>query len=204
VVETQAAAALDRGAKFYVARHRGRVGLAIWRHLQAQVFPSLVAGTTPTNLYGPNDNFNLRSSRVLPALICRFREAKGGNASEVVLSLQSGTPGREFFHVEDVAAPSLFLLEKYDAPEAIKIGVGEDLMIRELAEIVAEVIGYEGELVEDPSKPEGTPRKLLDVTRFNDLRWKFNDLRWKATVSLRAGVVSKYRWFVKHRAEIRG
>jgi len=149
----------------------------------------------PTNLYGPNDNFDLQSSHVLPALIRRFHEAQESGAHEVVL-WGTGTPRREFLHAEDLAAASLFLLENYDSPETINVGVGDDVTIRELAEIVAEVVGYKGELVQDPSKPDGTPRKLLDVSRINDLGWK-------ATVPLREGIASTYRWFLGHQSEIR-
>jgi len=150
----------------------------------------------PTNLYGPNDNFDPQSSHVLPALIRRFHEAKEISASEVVL-WGTGTPRREFLHVDDLAAASLFLLENYDSAETINVGVGEDVTIRELAEIVADVVGYGGELVQDTAKPDGTPRKLLDVSRINDLGWK-------ATVALRDGVASTYEWFLEHRAELRG
>ena len=150
----------------------------------------------PTNLYGPNDNFDPQRSHVLPALIRRFHEAKESGASEVVL-WGTGTPLREFLHVDDLAAASLFLLENYDSPETINVGVGEDLTIRELAEIVADVVGYDGELVQDFSKPDGSPRKLLDVSRINDLGWK-------ATVPLREGIASTYTWFLEHWVEIRG
>jgi GDP-L-fucose synthase len=150
----------------------------------------------PTNLYGPNDNFDPQSSHVLPALIRRFHEAKESGAGEVPL-WGTGTPRREFMHVDDLAAASLFLLENYDSPETINIGVGEDVTIRELAEIVADVVGYDGALVQDTSKPDGTPRKLLDVS-------KINNLGWKATVSLRDGITLTYRWFLGHRAELRG
>jgi GDP-L-fucose synthase len=150
----------------------------------------------PTNLYGPHDNFDPLSSHVLPALIRRFHEAKESGASEVVL-WGTGTPRREFLHVDDLAAASLFLLENYDSPETINVGVGEDVTIRELAEIVADVVGYDGELVQDTSKPDGTPRKLLDVSRINDLGWK-------ATVPLRNGIAATYQWFLEHRAGLRG
>jgi GDP-L-fucose synthase len=150
----------------------------------------------PTNLYGPNDNFDPQSSHVLPALIRRFHEAKEGRAGEVVL-WGTGTPLREFLHVDDLATATLFLLENYDSPETINVGTGIELTIRGLAEIVAEVVGYEGELAQDPSKPDGTPRKLLDVSRINDLGWK-------AKVPLRQGIASTYVWFLEHRAELRG
>jgi len=319
---TQAVCALDRGAKVYIAGHRGLVGSAIWRHLKAHGFTALVGATSyevdlrdrgatfaffererpevvidaaakvggilannkfpadflsdnlriqvnvmdaaketgverllflgssciypklaeqpikesslltgaleptndayaiakiagilqvqanrrqhgrhwisamPTNLYGPNDNFDVQTSHVLPALIRRFHDAKESDAGEVVL-WGTGTPRREFLHVDDLAAASLFLLENYDSADTINIGVGEDVTIRELAEMVADVVGFDGELVQDPSKPDGTPRKLLDVSRINDLGWK-------ATVPLRDGIASTYQWFLEHRAAIRG
>jgi GDP-L-fucose synthase len=150
----------------------------------------------PTNLYGPNDNFDPQSSHVLPALIRRFHEAKETGAREVVL-WGTGTPLREFLHVDDLAAASLFLLENYDSADTINVGVGKDVTIRELAEIVADVVGYEGELVQDTSKPDGTFRKLLDVSRINDLGWT-------ATVPLREGITTTYKWFLDNRASIRG
>ena len=150
----------------------------------------------PTNLYGPNDNFDTQSSHVLPALIRRFDEAKESGASAVVL-WGSGTPRREFLHVDDLAAASLFLLENYDSPETINVGVGDDVTIRELAEIVADVVGYDGDIVHDTSKPDGTPRKLLDVGRINDLGWK-------ASVPLRDGIAATYQWFLAHRDHLRG
>lgn len=150
----------------------------------------------PTNLYGPNDNFDPDTSHVLPALIRRFHEAKESGASEVVL-WGSGTPLREFLHVDDLAAASLFLLENYDSPDIINVGVGQELTIRELGEIVANVVGYDGMLVQDTSKPDGTPRKLLDVSQINGLGWK-------ATIPLRDGIASTYRWFIEHRTDLRG
>jgi GDP-L-fucose synthase len=150
----------------------------------------------PTNLYGPHDNYDPQRSHVLPALIRRFHEAKESGVSEVVL-WGTGTPRREFLYVDDLAAASLFLLENYDSPDTINVGVGEDATIRALAEIVADVVGYDGTLVQDTSKPDGTPRKLLDVS-------KINNLGWKATVPLREGIASTYKWFLEHWAEIRG
>jgi GDP-L-fucose synthase len=150
----------------------------------------------PTNLYGPNDNFDQQSSHVLPSLIRRFHEAKDTGAGEVVL-WGTGTPRREFLHVDDLAVASLFLLETYDSAETINVGVGEDVTIRRLAEIVAEVVGYHGELVQDTSKPDGTPRKLLDVSRINDLGWK-------AAVPLRDGIAATYIWFLEHQGKLRG
>jgi GDP-L-fucose synthase len=150
----------------------------------------------PTNLYGPNDNFDPQNSHVLPSLIRRFHEANESGAGEVVL-WGTGTPRREFLHADDLAAASLFLLENYDSADPINVGVGEDVTIRELAETVADVVGYEGELVQDNTKPDGTYRKLLDVS-------KVNDLGWKATVPLREGIASTYEWFLEHRTELRG
>ena len=150
----------------------------------------------PTNLYGPNDNFDPESSHVLPALIRRFHEAKESERKEVVL-WGTGTPRREFLHVDDLAVASLFLLDHYDSPETINVGVGEDVTVRELAEIVADAVGYDGDLVQDTSKPDGTPRKLLDVSRINDLGWK-------ATVPLRDGIAATYQWFLEHRAKLGG
>jgi GDP-L-fucose synthase len=149
----------------------------------------------PTNLYGPNDNFDLQSSHVLPALIRRFHEAKESGAGEVVL-WGSGTPRREFLHVDDLAAACLFLLERYDEPGTINVGVGQDVTIRELAETIAEVVGYQGRISQDTSKPDGTPRKLLDVSRINDLGWK-------ASIPLRDGIASTYEWYRQHQAESR-
>jgi len=150
----------------------------------------------PTNLYGPNDNFDIQGSHVLPALIRRFHEAKESGAKEVVL-WGTGTPRREFLHVDDLAEACLFLMENYDSAETINVGVGQDVTIRELAEIVADVVGYSGRLVQDPSKPDGTLRKLLDVSRINDLGWK-------AKVPLREGILATYQWFLEHRSEMRG
>ncbi len=138
----------------------------------------------PTNLYGPGDNFDPENSHVLPALIRRFHEAKVDGAPEVVI-WGSGRPEREFLHVDDLARASVFLLENYDSPDTINVGVGDDLTIRELAELIADVVGYEGELVQDPSKPDGTPKKLLDVSRLSELGWK-------ADTELREGIAKTY------------
>lgn len=142
----------------------------------------------PTNLYGPGDNFHPENSHVLPALIRRFHEAAREGADEVVL-WGSGTPRREFLHVDDLAAACLLLLERYDDPAPINVGTGEDLTIRELAQIVADVVSFDGEIVQDTSKPDGTPRKLLDVTRLKALGWE-------PTIGLREGITSTYRWYL--------
>jgi len=142
----------------------------------------------PTNLYGPNDNFDLRSSHVLPALIRKVHEAKVSGTPTVAI-WGSGNPRREFLHVDDLADACLFLLENYDSPEVINIGCGEDLTIRELAETVCGVLEYKGDLVFDPSKPDGTPRKLLDSR-------KLNALGWKPKISLQDGIRNAYEWFL--------
>ncbi len=149
----------------------------------------------PTNLYGPGDNFDLQNSHVLPALMRRFHEARLDGKDEVVL-WGSGTPRREFLHVDDLADALLFLLDNYDDPTTINVGVGEDVTIRELAEMVAGVVGYEGEIVQDSNRPDGTPRKLLDVSRLAGLGWQ-------ARVPLRDGIASTYDWFVKNHAVAR-
>ncbi|MGC4942191.1 GDP-L-fucose synthase family protein [Kribbella sp. DT2] len=142
----------------------------------------------PTNLYGPNDNFDLTSSHVLPALIRRFHDAATSGAPEVVL-WGTGTPRREFLHVDDLADACLHLLEHYDEPETINVGVGTDVTIRELAGIVARAVGYTGAIGTDPSKPDGTPRKLLDVS-------KLAALGWKPGIGLEEGVASVYSWYL--------
>ena len=143
----------------------------------------------PTNLYGPNDNFDLKGSHVLPALLRKFHEAKRAGGREVVV-WGTGTPRREFLHADDLADACLFLLRNHDSPEPVNVGVGDDVSIRELAELVREVVGFEGELVFDTSKPDGTPRKLLDVSRLHALGWR-------ARTSLRDGVASAYAWFLQ-------
>jgi GDP-L-fucose synthase len=149
----------------------------------------------PTNLYGPNDNFDPESSHVLPALIRRFHEAAEANAPTVTL-WGSGTPRREFLHVDDLASAVVTLLSSYDGDAPVNVGVGEDVSILQLAQMVASVVGYDGAIALDPSKPDGTPRKLLDVTRLKALGWA-------PAVSLREGIDSTYRWFLEHRADVR-
>ena len=141
----------------------------------------------PTNLYGPGDNFHPTGSHVLPGLMRRFSEAAAQGAESVTV-WGTGTPRREFLHVDDLARACLHLLDHYDAPEPINIGVGEDISIRELAELVADVVGFDGELVFDTSKPDGTPRKLLDVSRIHALGWT-------AQIGLREGLTETYRWY---------
>jgi GDP-L-fucose synthase len=141
----------------------------------------------PTNLYGPGDNFDLQTSHVLPALIRRFHEAKISGVPEVTL-WGTGTPRREFLHVDDMASAACFALENYEDPMPLNVGVGDDLSIAELAATVARVVGYTGALSYDSSKPDGTPRKLLDVSRINVLGWK-------ARIGLEEGIASTYRWY---------
>jgi GDP-L-fucose synthase len=141
----------------------------------------------PTNLYGPNDNFDLRTSHVLPALIRRFHEAKERGEGEVVV-WGTGRPRREFLHVDDLADACLFVMENYSGETPINVGVGEDVSIAELADLVREVVGYEGEISRDLSKPDGTPRKLLDVGRLHSLGWR-------ASIPLREGIEQTYEWF---------
>ncbi len=144
----------------------------------------------PTNLYGPGDHFDLETSHVLPALLRKMHEAKVSGAREVVL-WGTGTPRREFLHVDDLASACRFLLEKYDSPEVINVGYGEDVSIRQLGEMIREIVGFEGELTFDPTKPDGTPRKLLDTS-------KITALGWKPRIPMRQGVEQAYRWFVEH------
>jgi GDP-L-fucose synthase len=160
---------------YYIEAHREQYG----RHWISAM---------PTNLYGPKDNFDLQSSHVLPAFIRRFHEAKVSGAPTVTV-WGTGAPRREFLHVDDLAQACLMLLDNYDSPETINVGWGEDLPIRELAETVADVVGFEGEIEWDTSKPDGMPRKLLDTSRINALGWK-------PTITLREGLTSTYDWYV--------
>ena len=149
----------------------------------------------PTNLYGPGDNFDLQNSHVLPALIRRFHEAKlRGDATMSIWG--TGTPRREFLHVEDLADAVVYLLKTYDEEPIVNIGWGEDVTIRELAETVAAVAGFQGSLVFDTSKPDGTPRKLLDTSRLTSLGWK-------PKITLRDGIAGVYEWFKQHVADAR-
>ncbi|MBI0577484.1 GDP-L-fucose synthase [Neobacillus cucumis] len=144
----------------------------------------------PTNLYGPNDNFDLHTSHVLPALIRKFHEAKINNISEVEV-WGTGTPKREFLYSDDLADACAFLMNHYEGNEIVNVGVGEDISIKALAETIKEVIGFEGEIIFDPTKPDGTPRKLVDVS-------KINSLGWKASTSLEIGLQNAYQWFLEN------
>ena len=141
----------------------------------------------PTNLYGPNDNFDLETSHVLAALIRKAHEARMRNDQRLSV-WGTGKPRREFLHVDDLASACLLLLEKYDSPDIVNVGYGEDISIRELAELICEVVGFDGDLAWDRSKPDGTPRKLLDVS-------KLRALGWKPAISLRDGIARTYQWF---------
>src|SRR5207247_2115750 len=144
----------------------------------------------PANLYGPGDNFDLLSSHVLPALLRKAHEARTRGEREMLV-WGSGRPRREFLHVDDLAAACLFLLEKYDSAEIINVGCGEDISIRDLAELICDVVGFDGELAWDTTKPDGTPRKLLAVTRLHDMGSQ-------ATLSFRDGIAQTYDWFLKN------
>ncbi|HGW8819991.1 TPA: GDP-L-fucose synthase, partial [Escherichia coli] len=159
----------------------------------------------PTNLYGPHDNFHPSNSHVIPALLRRFHEATAQNAPDVVV-WGSGTPMREFLHVDDMAAASIHVMElahevwlENTQPmlSHINVGTGVDCTIRELAQTIAKVVGYKGRVVFDASKPDGTPRKLLDVTRLHQLGWYHE-------ISLEAGLASTYQWFLENQDRFRG
>lgn len=155
-------------------------------------FGASYVSAMPTNLYGPGDNFDLETSHVLPALVRRFHEAAAEGRDEVEL-WGTGTPLREFLHVDDLAAACEVLLRHYDGPDPVNVGCGEDLSIRELAETVAEVVGYRGRIAFDPSRPDGTPRKLLDIS-------KLRELGWQPRIPLQDGIASTYRWWLEQGA----
>jgi GDP-L-fucose synthase len=141
----------------------------------------------PTNLYGPGDNFDLDTSHVVPALIRKFHEANQAQDSSVTI-WGSGQPRREFLHVDDLADACVFLMDNYDEPDVINVGWGQDISISELAELIGRTIGYKGELKFDKSKPDGTPRKLLDVSRLTDLGWQ-------PSISLSEGIAATWNWY---------
>ncbi len=149
----------------------------------------------PTNLYGPNDNFDLESSHVLPALIRKFYEAKMENKKEVVL-WGTGAPKREFLHVDDLADACVYLMNNYDHSEIVNIGTGKDINIKEVAEKIKSAIGYAGEIIWDTTKPDGTPRKLLDVNKINSLGWKYR-------IDLDEGLKNTIKWFLENYNKIR-
>ena len=144
----------------------------------------------PSNMYGPNESFDLETSHVLAALVRKAHEAKANRAGQLVV-WGTGAPRREFLHVDDCASACLFLLEKYDSPEIINVGSGEDVTVRELAELICDIVGFDGDLTWDETKPDGTPRKLLDVS-------KLRTLGWQPTIPLRQGITQTYDWFLKN------
>jgi GDP-L-fucose synthase len=150
----------------------------------------------PTNLYGPNDNFDLTSSHVLPALMRKFHDANLAGCADVSV-WGSGRPKREFLHVDDLASACVFLMENYDGEPHINVGTGEDLSIRDLAEMIRDVVYPKARIVFDTSRPDGPPRKLLDVTRLRELGWS-------PRIPLRSGIEATYRWFLDHQADARG
>ncbi len=158
---------------------------AYWRQYGAPFYAAM-----PTNLYGPGDNFDPLDSHVIPGLMRRIHEAKVQGAEEVTI-WGTGSPRREFLYVDDLADACLFLMEHYDDPEIINVGVGEDLSIAELAHLVVKVVGFKGRLTFDPSYPDGTPQKLLDVSRLRHLGWK-------AETPLETGLTETYAWFCRH------
>ncbi len=166
--------------------------LRLCRHYNDQYGTNYISAM-PTNLYGPNDNFDLETSHVLPALIRKFHEAKVGKKPEVIL-WGTGTPRREFLHVDDLADALVFLMEKCDYKqigEIVNVGTGEDVTIKELAETVQQNVGYQGKIRWDTTKPDGTPRKLLDVSRLHALGWMHK-------ISLQMGIAETYQWFLVH------
>ena len=149
----------------------------------------------PTNLYGPGDNFNLESSHVLPALIRKFHEAKIGNKKDVEI-WGTGTALREFLHVDDLANSALFLMENYSEPEIINVGTGKEITIGELAKLVKDIVGFTGELRFNTEMPDGTPRKLLDVSQLSSLGWRHK-------IKLKQGIQETYEWFLAHEGTVR-
>jgi Nucleoside-diphosphate-sugar epimerases len=164
-------------------------GIRLCKHYNQQYGTNFIS-VMPTNLYGQNDNFDLETSHVMPALIRKFHEAKVNTKPEIVV-WGSGKPKREFLHVDDMADACVYLMENYDYKdigEFINIGFGKDITIQELAEMIADIVGYKGDIVYDTSKPDGTPQKLLDVSRLHELGWK-------AKIPLRDGIKQAYEWY---------
>ena len=171
---------------YAIAKISGIIGVQSYRQEYGRRWISAM----PTNLYGPGDNFDLESAHVLPALIRRFHEAKESGAPSVTL-WGTGSPRREFVHVDDLAAACLRLLDVYDEPEHINVGAGSDVTVAELASLIAAVVGYSGDLEWDASKPDGTPRKLLDIARISALGWD-------PQIDLREGLEATYAWYQAH------
>lgn len=164
-------------------------GLKMCQYFNKQYGTNFIS-VMPTNLYGPYDNFHPENSHVMPALIRRFHEAKVNNAEEVVV-WGSGTPLREFLYSEDMADACIYLMENYEGNDFFNIGTGKEITIRGLAELIKEVVGYEGEIVWDSTKPDGTPRKLLDVSRLESQGWKYK-------MELKDGIKEAYKWFMEN------
>ena len=164
-------------------------GLKMCEYFNKQYGTNFIS-VMPTNLYGPYDNFHPENSHVMPALIRRFHEAKVSNEKEVVV-WGSGTPLREFLYSEDMADACIYLMETYEGNEFFNIGTGKEISIRALAELIKEVVGYKGEIVWDTTKPDGTPRKLLDVCRLEKAGWKYR-------VELKDGIKEAYKWFMEN------
>jgi len=158
---------------------------AYWRQYGCRFISAM-----PTNLYGPGDNFDLETSHVLPALLRKFHEAKVHGGEEVVL-WGTGTPRREFLHVDDLADACVFLMDRWERPDIVNVGVGEDIAIRELAELIREVVEVDVAITLDPDKPDGTPRKLLDTSRLQEIGWS-------PSIGLREGIERTYDWFRTH------
>ena len=164
-------------------------GLKMCQYFNKQYGTNFIS-VMPTNLYGPYDNFHPEHSHVMPALIRRFHEAKVNGAKEVVV-WGSGAPLREFLYSEDMADACIYLMENYEGNDFFNIGTGKEITIRGLAELIKEVVGYEGEIVWDSSKPDGTPRKLLDVSRLESQGWKYK-------MELKDGVKEAYEWYLEN------
>lgn len=165
-------------------------GIRMCKHYNQQYGTNFIS-VMPTNLYGPNDNYDLETSHVMAALIRKFHEARLNNAPHVVV-WGTGAPRREFLHVDDMADACVYLMENFDAPdigEFVNIGLGVDVTIKELAELIGDIVGYNGEIVYDATKPDGTPQKLMDVSRLQELGWA-------ARISLRDGIKQSYDWYV--------
>jgi len=167
-------------------------GIVLCQSLHEQYGANFIS-VMPTNLYGENDNFDLETSHVLPAMIRKFHDAKMSGKGELTL-WGTGSPKREFLHVDDLASATVFLMNNYDKPEIVNIGTGEDVSIKELAEMVQRVTGYEGKVLWDTTKPDGTPRKLLDVSRLHGLGWKHR-------IDLPEGLKMTYEWYLANVAK---
>jgi GDP-L-fucose synthase len=165
------------------------VGLKMCQYFNKQYGTNYIS-VMPTNLYGPYDNFHPENSHVMPALIRRFHEAKVSGAKEVVV-WGSGTPLREFLYSEDMADACIYLMENYEGDDFFNIGTGKEITIRGLAELIKEVVGYEGEIIFDTTKPDGTPRKLLDVSKLEKSGWKYK-------MELKYGIREAYKWFIEN------